>query len=443
MRESFSEIKIRTSLYKITSKPVKAALKGTAFFAILVFLIACLFKIPYTNAYFSDRIISGDSGGYGISGIASRSAQNSGTAVLFFDVHQINLAADLDVNFAKDVLTATITIPESYGFYAEDVIFDSTEIVYGNESIGVSPLGYAATGNTLKLFYAWSEIEKYIGGSDNTPSFAISGKGAGEGKSGLGERFVFTGTGRIADLDMEFFVQTKPSCILTGDKTITIPTEENTEQVYSYSFSVNGNVIPAEEAVWRLNPEIPGVRLMQGELIVSSNTEATNITIEVSLNSNKYFTASLNIELVKDNVETDESTEEPTEESPKEPPENDGEMDDEDDDGDESEEDGEGVNGPEGSDGEGDDRPEAGGEKGQEGDEPTGGGEDGENQQSGGDGNGQQNPEDQSTTGNDGEDGEGDGSSSGTNQQGSGQDGNTDDMPDGQNGDPDGAQKEE
>ena len=115
----------------------------------------------------------------------------------------------------------------------------------------------------------------------------------------MGERFIFVGHGRIADLDKEYFDQMDYSYFIKGRQVITIPSEEDGAAIYSYRFYVDNKEVPADEVEWRLSPKIGGVEFEAGELSVYSNAQGANIVITAQLSSNRYFVSELDVELVK------------------------------------------------------------------------------------------------------------------------------------------------
>ncbi|HHY70086.1 MAG TPA: hypothetical protein GX519_00120, partial [Thermoanaerobacterales bacterium] len=192
--------KKRESL-KLKKSPFKNAIKNTTVLIMSTALITYPLNIPYTNAHFTDKITTAI---HNVLGMRTLSKLNTGTVELFFDIHQFNnLDADFDVNFADNTLVVSMRVPDGFGFNASDVIIDSVKFTYDDGIIDITPMDVETSGNKIKLTFNWSKIEGYIDSDDNTPVFDISGKGAGGGLSGLGERFIFVGHGRIADLDKE------------------------------------------------------------------------------------------------------------------------------------------------------------------------------------------------------------------------------------------------
>lgn len=276
----------------------KGTVRNTTILVMSTALVTYPLDFPYVNAFFTDKIIySKDSS---ISGKRTFTTMNNRIVQLYFDIHRFDkLNVDFDVRFADDILIAAMNLPDDCGFNAADIIINSLEISYDNEIIDLSPLDVETSGKHIQLKYDWSLIEKFIDSDDHTPAFDISGKGEGMGKSGLGEKFVFRGAGRTADLQKEFFEQMDLSYFIRGRESIIIPTIEEEPQVFSYTFYIDDKEIPADEVEWELSAEISGVKFESGELIVDSDAEAGSITLIATLKSNKYFTYELDIELIK------------------------------------------------------------------------------------------------------------------------------------------------
>ena len=276
----------------------KGTVRNTTILVMSTALVTYPLDFPYVNAFFTDKIIySKDSS---ISGKRTFTTMNNRIVQLYFDIHRFDkLNVDFDVRFADDILIAAMNLPDDCGFNAADIIINSLEISYDNEIIDLSPLDVETSGKHIQLKYDWSLIEKFIDSDDHTPAFDISGKGEGMGKSGLGEKFVFRGAGRTADLQKEFFEQMDFSYFIRGRESIIIPTIEEESQVFSYTFYIDDKEIPADEVEWELSAEISGVKFESGELIDDSDAEAGNITLIATLKSNKYFTYELDIELIK------------------------------------------------------------------------------------------------------------------------------------------------
>ena len=262
-------------------------------------LVTYPLEFPYINAYFTDRIIYSEDG-RNISGKKTFSTMNKGVAELYFDIHTFtNLNVYFSVKFVDDILIAVMNLPDDCGFDASDIIISSLELSYNNEIIDLSPISVETKGKHIELKYNWSKIEGFIDSDDNSPAFDLSGKGQGLGKSGLGEKFIFKGSGRTPDLQKEFFEQMEYFYFIKGPTNIIIPTAEEGPQVYSYVFYIDDKEVPPDEVEWELSSEVSGVKLKSGELTVTSNAEGGNITITATLKSNKYFTTDLEIELVK------------------------------------------------------------------------------------------------------------------------------------------------
>lgn len=297
----------------------KGAVRNTTIIVMSTALVTYPLDLKYINAYFTDRIVYSKDGR--ISGKRTVTTMSNGVVELYFDIHTFNdLKVDFNVQFVDDILIAEMSLPDDCGFNAEDIMIDSLELTYDNEIIGISPIEVQTSGRHLQLKYDWRKIAAFIDIDDYTPAFDISGKGRGMGKSGLGEKFIFRGSGRTPDLQREFFEQMKDSFYVDGLLNITVPMAEEGQQVYSYTFYLDGKEVPADEIEWELLSQISGVRLEAGKLIVESGAGDGPIIIRATLKSNRYFKYELQVELVKVEEEIQEIIEE-IPENPEEVPE--------------------------------------------------------------------------------------------------------------------------
>jgi len=293
----------RLKFSQVKKSPIKNAIKRTTVLIMSTALIAYPLKLPNINAYFSDKITTDIYKDLNVMNLSKLNKLKTGTANLVFDIHRFdNLDAIFNVSFAENLLFVSMELPKGFGFYASDVIKDSVKFAYDGEIVDITPIDIGTNGNNIKLTFIWSEIESYINNDDNSPIFVISGKGAGKGLSGLGEKFIFAGHGEIADLDRQFFEQMDYSYYIEGSQIITIPSEEEGQAIYSYRFFIDGKQVLEDEVEWRLSPKIGGVEFNAGKLLVCSNAQAANIVITAQLTSNKYFTDELEIELVKEEI---------------------------------------------------------------------------------------------------------------------------------------------
>lgn len=302
MRKREFQIKLKNCRKKqepltVKKSPFKEAIRNTTVLIMSTALISYPLNIPHTNAHFTDKITTAI---YNALGMRTPSKLNTGAAELSFDIHRFNnIDVDIDVDFAENALVASISLPDGLGFVASDIIIDSVKFTYDDGIIDISPIDVETGGNDIKLTFNWREIESYLDSDDNAPVFDISGKGAGKGLSGLGEKFIFIGHGRTADLDKEFFEQMDYSYFIEGRQAITIPSEEDGAATYSYRFYIDNKVVPADEVNWKISPKIPGVEFESGVLSVHSNAQAANIVITAQLGSNRYFVSNFDIELIK------------------------------------------------------------------------------------------------------------------------------------------------
>lgn len=280
---------------------LKTAIKGTTMLIMSTTLISHPINIPLINAYFTDKISTINRKTMGIQAL---SKPNIGSVELFFDIHRFNdIAVDIDVDFRENLLIVSMYLPEDSGFKASDIIIDSVKFAYDDKLVDVSPVNVSAKGDNIRLTFDWNIIEDYVGNGDTTPEFDISGKGAGKGLSGLGERFIFVGHGKTPDLEREYFEQMDFTYYLEGMQVITIPSAEEGPMNYTYRFIVDGRQIPADEIIWDIYPMLGGIEFNSGELVVSSNASEGDITISAQLGSNKYFTDKQKIKLVKVEIE--------------------------------------------------------------------------------------------------------------------------------------------
>lgn len=282
-------------------KLLKAVLKGTAKSSSILIISSVLLaplNPSYTKAYFTDKITSANPHNSHV--LSTFSNINSSSVSLSFDVHRFNnLVIDLEIDFMDDILVASLMIPSDYGFEASDILIDSLELIYGNQVIEVPPASVTTNGTELRLTFNWSSIERFLDGRDNSPSFELTGKGAGEGLSGLGERFIFSGSGSLPDLAAEFFDQMGSLCSLRGIQTIIIPQGEEGAQSYAYSFYLDGEEISADEILWELASRVPGVEFGSGTLTVYSSAQPGELVIKARLKAKSYITAELAVELIK------------------------------------------------------------------------------------------------------------------------------------------------
>lgn len=309
-----------------TKSPLRGIVKSTTLLIMSTALITHPLNISYTNAHFTDKISSDKIGTAtnNILGMRAFGKTNGGTLELAFDIHQFNIEAGFEVDFAQNYLIVNMSLPKGFGFNADDILMDSMKIDYNGELIDISPTEIKTNGNNIKLTFNWSKIEGYIDSDDNAPQFDISGKGTGEGASGLGERFIFVGRGKMPELDREYFEQMDYSYYIVGSQVITIPSGEDGQASYTYRFFVDGEQVPEDEVIWQLSPTVDGVEFDSGRLVVNCSAREANITITARLSSNKYFVDELELELIKaeiieeiaeEIVEDEEIAEEPVDEN--------------------------------------------------------------------------------------------------------------------------------
>ena len=281
-------------------KSFKKVIRNTTILAISTALATSPINIPYTSAYFTDKISTKV---HDVMGIRTLSKNSSGTIELSFDVHRFNnIRTEFDVDFNDNTLIVKISIPDKFGFNEKNIIVDSLELTYEDEIIKIKPIHDEVKGDELVIIFDWEEVADYIDNDDNSPKFNITGKGVGKGISGLGERFVFFGSGGITDINKEFFLQADYPYYIDGKNIIVIPNEGEEHGIYRYKFILDGKDIPTEEIQWELSSNITGVKMKSGKLIVNSNAHEGSIIITAQLISNKYFTEDMEIKLVKEKL---------------------------------------------------------------------------------------------------------------------------------------------
>lgn len=153
------------------------AIRSIAAIVLVIGLIVYPLRVPYTGAYFTH--------------IAS---PQSSPVALKFNRH--NFSLDVQMYIDGSHLVANMNIPSGYGFYADDMIIESTEITYNGISSQELPISTTPNGTHLKLVFDWDQASSF-NYNDASLYFKIIGKGSGNGISGLGERFVFDGDGEL------------------------------------------------------------------------------------------------------------------------------------------------------------------------------------------------------------------------------------------------------
>ena len=289
-------------------RAIKAALKGTLKNTTMMVMSSALiiypFHFPKTDAYFIDTAAPGSSSDQQIRLFSDEKLK------LFFNIHEFdNIAIDYEIDFNKGILIAEMEIP--IGFCAGDILIDTLEISYGGETMETRPLRSRDQGSILQVYFDWDAIDRFLEEEDKGPSFEISGKGEGRGISGLGERFIFQGSGKLPDLDKAFFQQMNYPIHIDGIQDITIPAESGEILLHNYKFYINGEEIPASEVEWRLTTGGNGIKIKDGVLTIDGDVGDAEIVLEAVLKSNKYFASELVIKVVK---------EEPVVVEPVEPP---------------------------------------------------------------------------------------------------------------------------
>lgn len=223
---------LRRTKQKECLKIMSRVIQGTAIFFATTALASSSCKLPVTNAYFTDVISTlNQEEQVALAGpFAMRSAglfsgfgltydSFSGSVQLFFDVHRFEqLAVAFDLNLAEDLLTAQLNIPSGLGFEAEDIINSSIGFFYNGVLLAVQPAAADTQGNTLTLSFVWSEIQALINSEDLMPQFDLVGRGAGAGLSGLGESFIFKGTGQVSGLGVQLPVEVLLELPLAGEE---------------------------------------------------------------------------------------------------------------------------------------------------------------------------------------------------------------------------------
>lgn len=310
--------KLKQSI-KAASSTIKTAFKKTAVLVMSTALITYPIDFSYVHAYFTDRIVYGSRNS--TPGLLALNALERGAVELCFDIHRFtDLKIDVDVKLLKGLLLVELTLPEGFGYTADDIIQNSLELFYDEEIIDTTPTDIETDGNEIKVTYDWDKVERAIDSDDNSPTFELSGKGEGKGVSGLGERFIFKGQGKIADLNWEYFDQLDWSFEIQGVDEITVSAPGEGGQSYFFRFIINGRQVPDDEVEWRLSSDIPGVSFRAGELIVSSSAESGEIVLYAELKSNRYFARKFAIQLIKPEVELPPESQPPVEgEIPGEP----------------------------------------------------------------------------------------------------------------------------
>lgn len=289
----------------LTPTVLKTAFKKTAVLVMSTALITHPIDLPYIHAYFTDKIISSASGVRNNTlGLRALEVLERGAVELAFDIHRFtDLDIDVEVRFVKGLLLVEMTLPEGFGFTAGDILQNSLKLAYDGEIIEIAPTDIEINGNDIKVTYDWNEVEKVLDIDDNSPRFELSGKGAGWGESGLGERFIFRGQGKIADLDWEFFDQMEYSYHIRGPRQLLVPTPEEGSQSYIFEFFIDNKRVSDDEVEWSLRPQVPGVRFQSGELVVDSSAPAAHMVIAAQLKSNRYFACELDVELLEPEIQ--------------------------------------------------------------------------------------------------------------------------------------------
>lgn len=203
-------------------KLLKAVLKGTAKSSSILIISSVLLTQPlnhsYTMAYFTDKISTANH--KNLRTLSALNSLSSASVNLSFDVHNFNnLAMDLEIDVDKNLLIASLRIPSDYGFEASDIIINSLELFHDNEVIKVPLKSAMADGAELQLIFKWSDIEGFISSEDSNPTLKLTGRGAGKGLSGLGERFVFSGRGSLPDLAIEEEIIEEIPAEIPGEET--------------------------------------------------------------------------------------------------------------------------------------------------------------------------------------------------------------------------------
>jgi len=210
---------------KAAHSTFKNILKGTAVFVISASLVSCTLNLPYIRAYFTDKIIYSES----YKGEKALNSMGVGPVKLFFDIYCFNyLDVYLELMQKENILIAGIKLPPNCGFTESDIIIKSVKLSCRDGSAGaITPINAKLQVGELKIIFDWTEVLALIDDDDNNLGFDISGKGAGPGLSGFGEKFTFKGYGEITGL---FSYTEKPVVSVAGSKIeASIPDAEEDE----------------------------------------------------------------------------------------------------------------------------------------------------------------------------------------------------------------------
>lgn len=197
-------------------------------------LIAYPFNLSYTDAYFTDKASTKTK---------TRSLNyHSDSMGLSFEVHRFtDLKVRLEIS--GDQLLATINIPSGYGFSSSDIDIGTIEFDYSSSLSQQIPTRIDTSGTELSMVFNLNEVMSFD--DYQVPlSFRITGKGAGKGLSGLGERFVFDGHSELIRPELETF--TLPS---------SSPTPKPVEKVEEVTDEIEESLLEDEEELEEIKEE--------------------------------------------------------------------------------------------------------------------------------------------------------------------------------------------
>ena len=169
----------------------KKVIKNATTVILVTGLIVYPLHLSYTGAYFTDKAFPGGSKADG----RTRTSHDSDVIKLFFDIHKFS-SLDVILDVEDNILLAQMSIPSDSGFSTEDIIIEIIKLTYNGSVTEIAPSEVNPSGNQLSLVFDWDQALDF-NNNNETLYVSISGRGAGGGLSGLGEKYIFDGYGKL------------------------------------------------------------------------------------------------------------------------------------------------------------------------------------------------------------------------------------------------------